>query len=144
MLTWRSLEGIKKRRAWRKLTVAGDGGAGCGGEGPLGEAELRGGEEVADGLVGRAGVAEAVQPQNEAPVASHHVGGGDELGRKAGRRRAAAKGGGEEGGCANGRSEGEEEADQATHGSWAEPGRKASLRSVCLSAMMAALVVVDR
>jgi len=130
MLTWRSLEGINKRRAWRKVTVAGDGGAGGGGEGPLGKAELRGGEKVADGLVGRAGVAEAVQPQHEAPVPSRHVGGGDELGRKAGRRRAAAEGSGEEGGCANGRGEGEEEADQATHGSWAGPGRKAPLRSV--------------
>ena len=74
-----------------KLTVAGDGGAGRGGERPLGEVELRCGEEVADGLVGRAGVAEAVQPQHEAPVASRHVGGGDELGRKHGRRRAAAE-----------------------------------------------------
>lgn len=74
-----------------KTIVAGYGGAGSGGKRPLGEAELRGGEEVADGLVGRAGVAQAVQPQHEAPVASRHVGGGDELGRKPGRRRAAAE-----------------------------------------------------
>jgi len=70
-----------------KTIVAGDGGAGGGGERPLGEPELRGREEVADGLVGWARIAEAVQPQYEAPVASRHVGGGDELCGKPGRRR---------------------------------------------------------
>lgn len=53
-------------------------------------AELRRGEEGADGLVGGAGVAEAVQPQHEAPVAGRH--GAGEAGRRseAARREAAA------------------------------------------------------
>jgi hypothetical protein len=51
-------------------------------------AELRGSEEGADGLVGRTGVAEAVQTQHEAPAASRHVGGCDEM---VGRRRVAAR-----------------------------------------------------
>lgn len=105
--------------------VAGDWGVRRGGERPLGEAELRGGEEGADGLVGRAGVAEAVQPQHETPVAARHRA-GDELGGEAGQRCAAAEGGGEEGGCGDGGGEGEEEADEATHGAWAEPGPNAS------------------
>jgi hypothetical protein len=50
-------------------------------------AELRGSEEGADGLVGRTGVAEAVLTQHEAPAASRHVGGCDEM---VGRRRVAA------------------------------------------------------
>lgn len=105
------IQGLKKSIWWRKLTVAWYGGAGSGGERPLGEPELRGGEEVADGLVGRAWVAEAVQPQHETPVASCHVGGGDELGGKPGRRRAAAEWGDEERGRADGLGEGEEQAD---------------------------------
>jgi hypothetical protein len=63
-------------------------------------AELRGSEEGADGLVGRAGVAEAVQPQHEAPVASSHAGGVDELGGEGGRRHAAAESDGDDGGGA--------------------------------------------
>lgn len=102
--------------------VAGNGGVGRGGERPLGEAELRRGEEGADGLVGGAGVAEAVQPQHEAPVAGRH-GTRNELVGEAWLLRAAAEGGGEQGGRGDGGGEGEEDADQATHGSWAEPGR---------------------
>lgn len=114
--------------------VAGDGGVRGGGERPLGEAELRRGEEVADGLVGRAGVAESVQPQHEAPVAGRRRrhGRGDEAGGEAGGRRAAAEGGGEEGGCGDGGGEGEEEAEAATH--WvmgrSQLGRDASLSLV--------------
>lgn len=84
-------------------------------------AELRRGEEGADGLVGGAGVAEAVQPQHEAPVAGRH-GAGEELIGEPGRLRAAAEGGGEEGGRGDGCGEGEEEADASTHGSYG-PGR---------------------
>jgi hypothetical protein len=87
-------------------------------------AELRGSEEGADGLVGRAGVAEAVQPEHEAPVAPRHAGGMDELGGEVGRQSAAAESDGDDGGCGDGRAEGEEEAEQATHG----PDRAEMLR----------------
>jgi uncharacterized spore protein YtfJ len=44
-----------------------------------------------------------------------------------GRRRALPEGSGEEGGRGDGGGEGEEEADKATHGSWAGPGRSSSV-----------------
>lgn len=72
-----------------------------------------------------------MQPQHETPVAARHRA-GDELGGEAGQRCAAAEGGGEEGGCGDGGGEGEEEADEATHGSWAEPGPNESLSFVRL------------
>lgn len=60
------------RRGERGLTVAGDGGVGGGREGPLGVIELRGREEGADGLVSGAGVAQAVEPENEATGGGGH------------------------------------------------------------------------
>lgn len=75
--------------------VAGDGCPGGRGEGPLGVLELRGCEQGADGLVGRARVAQAVKPEN---VATGGGGGGHGAVWERTRGLALDKGGEEVGG----------------------------------------------
>lgn len=74
----------------RDGTVAGDGRARGGREGPLGELELGSGEEGPDGLVGRSGVAQPVQPEDEATPRHWIRGQTKERIRRRGKRRRRA------------------------------------------------------